>query len=115
MRFKLSLLAMVAMLGVGYAPTAAAQTQPEARSVDAQDNRDNVRMDGRLTAHRSIRLSARLGTSTHRVATTIPSRCRANDLVSGRDSVWTEWVISHAKEHCRALAQFHTIEKFPPA
>ncbi|HUQ89167.1 MAG TPA: WGxxGxxG family protein [Vicinamibacterales bacterium] len=43
MRFKLSLLAMVAMLGVGYT-TVAAQQQPQSdvRSIDARDdNRDN--------------------------------------------------------------------------
>ena len=43
MRFKLSLLAMVAMLGVGYG-TVAAQQEPQRNvpMVDVQDERDNA-------------------------------------------------------------------------
>ena len=43
MRFKLSLLALVSILGVGYGATVAAQPQsePQAQSIDIRDDRDN--------------------------------------------------------------------------
>lgn len=41
MRFKLGLLAMVSMLGIGYGATVAAQPEPGVQSADLRDDRDD--------------------------------------------------------------------------